>query len=187
MNPQHGTALIIAVMGVCLTAALGASLAVMTGTEMMIAANYVRAKEAGYAAEAGLEIGMQELGAQPDWIAVLSGTASSTFADGAPAGTRNLGDGSALDLTALISQTAMENPAWRLFAFGPLRHIQSAQDRQSDDYVVVWVGSDPAGDAASVTVRADAFGPAGARRTVEATARKTEDGGVRMVSWREIR
>ena len=187
MNPQRGTALIIAVMGVCLTAALGASLVVMTSTEMMIAANYVRAKEAGYAAEAGLEIGMQELGAQPDWDAVLSGTASSSFADGAPAGTRSLGDGSVLDITELISQTTMENPGWRLFGFGPLRLIQSAQEPQSDDYVVVWVGSDPTGDTASVAVRADAFGPAGARRTVEGTARKSEDGGVRMLSWREIR
>jgi len=187
MNSQRGTALVIAVMGVCLMAALGASLAVMTGTETRIAANYVHATQAAYAAEAALEIAIQELVAQNDWPALLSGTALSTFTDGAPGGSRGLGDGSVLDLGMLTSQMKMDNPTWRMFAFGPLSQIQPTQDLRSNGYLVVWVGSDPAEDAVSLALRAEAFGAAGTRRAVEATVRKTEAGGVRMLSWREVR
>ena len=187
MKNQRGAALVIAVMGVCLMAALGASLAVMTGTEARIAANYVHATEAGYAAEAALEIGIQELMAQNDWTALLSGTALSTFTDGAPGGHRRLADGSMLDLGKLASEMTMDSPTWRLFAFGPLSQIQPTEDLRSDGYLVVWARSDPAADAASLFLRAEAFGAAGTRRAVEATVRKTEAGGVRMLSWREVR
>jgi hypothetical protein len=187
MNTQRGAALIIAVMGVCLMAALSASLAVMTGTEMRIAANYLDATQARHAAEAALEIGIQELAAQSDWPALLSGTALSTFTDGAPGGSRRLGDGSLLDLGMLTNQMTMVNPAWRLFAFGPLNQIEPAQDVRSRAYVVVWVRSDAAEEAGSLAVRAEAFAPAGTRRAVEAIMYKTEAGVVRMRSWREIR
>lgn len=187
MSNQRGAALVIAVMSVCLMAALAASLAVMTGTEARIAANYVHATQAGHAAEAALEIGIQELMAQNDWAAVLSGTALSTFTDGAPGGRRGLGDGSVLDLGVLGSEMAINSPTWRLFAFGPLSQIQPAEDLRSDGYLVVWVRSGPAEDAGSLALRGEAFGVAGTRRAVEATVRKTEAGGVRMLSWREVR
>lgn len=186
MNNQRGAALVIAVMSMCLMAALAASLAVMTGIEARIAANYVHATQAGYAAEAALEIGIQELTAQNDWAAVLSGTALSTFTDGAPGGHRTLG-GSVLDLGMLASEMAMDSPTWRLFAFGPLSQIQPAEHLRPDGYLVVWVRSDPAADAGTLALRAEAFGVAGTRRAVEATVRKTEAGGVRMLSWRDVR
>ncbi len=187
MNPQRGAALIVAVMGVCLTGALAASLAVLTGTEIRIATNYANAREAAHAAEAGLEIAMRHLSAEPDWAAIVSGTASSTFVDGLPGGTRTLSDGSMLDLAELTSQIALENPTRRLIAFGPLNQIQSKPDLDSSAYVMVWVGSDPSGDEASVLVRADAFGPAGTRRGVEARVSRTEEGATRIRSWWDVR
>jgi hypothetical protein len=78
---------------------------------------------------------------------------------------------------------------------------------QSPYYVVVMVGDDPSendndptrdGDggnpgAGVISVRAEAFGPRGTHKIVEATlaAGYNEDGsrqpGMRMLSWREVR
>ena len=187
MNGERGAALVIAVMGVFLMTALGVSLAVMTSTEIRIAANYANAIEARYAAEAGLEIGMQELRAHADWNAILAGGSVSAFADGQPSGTRQLSDGSSIDLTALTNQVTAENPTWRLLSFGPVNRLHATEDLRSNAYIVVWVGDDPAKNPAVLTLRAEAFGPAGTRRALEASVSRTEEGTVRMLSWGEIR
>ncbi len=175
MTRERGTALILAVMGVFLTAALSASLAMLSGTEVRIVANIARGKEARYAAEAGLELVILEVVAHPDWNELCCGTALSAFADGPPGGTRRLANGSTLDLDEQTAQVRSDNPTFRLFGFGPF----------SSAFIVVWIGVDPV--AGGVVIRATSFGPGPSRKAVEATVSRTDLEGTRVLSWAEIR
>jgi len=85
------------------------------------------------------------------------------------------------------------NPRWRLFAWGPLNSILPASEVDSAMYVAVWVADDPADalpDAqgnpgptpddnplvdsnGTLMLRAEAYGPGGARKVVEATIART--------------
>jgi hypothetical protein len=95
------------------------------------------------------------------------------------------------------------NPRWRPFAYGA---VDLATRGQAATYVVVLVGDDPSendGDpqrdgvapdnpgAGVVLLRAEAFGPSGSRRVVEAAvARETVAPGValpRVLSWGQVR
>jgi hypothetical protein len=193
--------LVIALMSLLLLSALGTSLAVVMNTELRAAANYASSREAMYAADGGLEIAARELLAVSDWNALLSGGVLSVFVDGPPSGTRQLGDGSSVDLghaTAIANAEprpwGANNPVWRLFAFGWLG---------SRMYVVVWAGDDFAEDdgdpstdgggvsnpgAGILALRAEAFGVGGAHKVLEATVRRDpSESIVRMLSWQEIR
>ena len=196
--------LIIALMSLVLLSAFATSLAVVTHTELRASANYAASREAMYAADGALQIAARELLAVADWNALLSSGALSAFVDGPPGGVRHLGDGTAVDLVGATSAANGEprpwganNPAWRLFAFGWLG---------STTYVVAWVADDSAendGDpsidgggganpgAGILALRAEAFGPGGAHKVLEATVRRdVEPGGgpvVRVLSWQEVR
>lgn len=102
------------------------------------------------------------------------------------------------------------NPVWQPFAYGRLSDL-APQQRPSPDYLVVWVADDereedgdPSADEAVpgrpgrgvVRVHAEAFGPLGARRAVEAElvrvcrVEQEEEWclpGIRVQSWREVR
>ena len=100
------------------------------------------------------------------------------------------------------------NARWRLFAYGPLGNIVQFA-RPADCYLAVWVADDwreadgdPEADAAEgepgngvLRVRADAYGPAGARRALEAELVRICSPGVaegcrpriRVQSWQELR
>lgn len=90
------------------------------------------------------------------------------------------------------------NPRWRLFAYGPLAALVPAGGAAASHYLVVLVGDDPAetdGDpdrdataggpgAAILRLRAEAFGPGGAHRTVQALAARTSPGTrLRVLEW----
>ena len=94
------------------------------------------------------------------------------------------------------------NPRWRLFAHGPVKDLSLSGAVDSDVYVAVWVGDDPLendglplvdGDEAAgpnpgrgvVTVLVHAYGIS-SRRMIEGTVARAP-GGVRVISWREIR
>ena len=186
MSQERGAALILALMGVFLTAALSASLVLLTGTEVRIAANYASAKEARYAAEAGLELAMLEVMAHPCWTELVGGTTVSAFADGPPGGTRALSDGSILDLDEQTAQVRIEHPAWRLFAFGPFSRLGSNDDL-SDAYLAVWIGTVAAANAGVLAIRATSFQPSRSRKSVELTISRSDIEGTRVLSWREIR
>lgn len=101
------------------------------------------------------------------------------------------------------------NPRWQLYAYGALRDMMPSGAVNSPYYVVAMVGDDasendsnPLEDgsgednpgAGVLAMRAEAFGPSGAHKVIEATvARPDESGGgvvpagVRMLSWREVR
>jgi hypothetical protein len=118
---------------------------------------------------------------------------------------------SAAEMSAITAERpwGANNPHWRLYAHGSLHDAAPASSGlQSPFYVVVMVGDDPSendndptrdgADAANpgagvISVRAEAFGPRGTHKIVEATlaASYNEDGsrqpGMRMLSWREVR
>ena len=133
----------------------------------------------------------------PDWSAVLAAPPAnvSTFNDGAfePRGP----DGRPLDLADLTVERQRESderdgtgvfgadaPQWRLFAHAPMRDLLPSRRLDLPIYLVVWVaddGVDGDGDAArdvneTILVHAQAFGIAGARRSVEAAVSRSADG-----------
>ena len=195
--------LAIALMSLLLLSALGTSLAVVMNTELRAAVNYGSSREALYAADGAIEIASHELLAVADVNALLAGRVLSAFVDGPPAGSRHLGDGTAVDLNQVTAAANTEprpwganNPVWRLFAYGWLGPRM---------YVVVWVGDDAAendGDpsidgggsanpgAGILALRAEAFGVGGAHKVLEAAVRRDVSGAVpaiRVLSWQEIR
>jgi len=184
---DRGAALVVAMMAVLIMTALGASLAILSNTELKIAANYVDALELRYAAEAALEAVVQELTASADWAGLLAGPALSLFIDGSPGGRRALSDGSSIDLDDLTSQAITDNPSSRLYAFAPLQRLQPGGPLGVDGYVVVWIADDPQQDPAILAVRSEAFGASGMRRMLEAQILRTEADTVRVVSWQELR
>src|SRR5919108_3086047 len=124
---QRGVALVAVLIALSLFGALAFSLVMVTNTEMRAASNHAAGREAFHAADGAVEIAAQELLEVADWNTVLGGASVSRFADGPPAGSRQLADGRTIslpDLTAAADSEARpwgaNNPRWRLFAFGPL-------------------------------------------------------------------
>jgi Tfp pilus assembly protein PilX len=85
------------------------------------------------------------------------------------------------------------NPVWQLFAYGPVSDLLPNGTVSSPIYVVVMIGDDPSetdgqplvdGNAASnpgsgvLALRAEAFGPHGTHRIVEATIARTASTGL---------
>jgi hypothetical protein len=106
----------------------------------------------------------------------------------------------------------LNNPRWQLFAWGPLGNLTPTGTVNSPFYGIVMVADDPSecdnnpivdggeavppcGTASSanpgagvLSLRAEAFGPFGTHRIIEATVTRPEGAaGVRMLSWREVR
>lgn len=177
MKNDRGVALVLAMMAVALLAALGLSLSVLTSIEAKVAANYTNAHEMMAAAETALEFAVRETLNISDWSAVVAGSTRSAFVDGAPGGPRTLADGSSVDLTALTA--TLGDDSWRLFAYGTLSRLENLR---SNAYIVVWAAPDPPGQHAVLALRADAFGPSGTRRGVQATISRWG-----VLSWREMR
>ena len=158
-------ALLVVLMCTTLLMALGGGLVMLTTTEARIAGHFQAGEQALYAAEAAIERVLPDLLAEQVWDRVLDGVSRSSFADGDPAGIRQLPDGTALDLgraihvercgrpdpcTAQQMDTVTENrpsgpnnPRWQLYASGWLRDLAPEQQLRSRIYVVVWVGDDP--------------------------------------------
>jgi hypothetical protein len=105
-------------------------------------------------------------------------------------------------------QWGRNNPRWALYGYGPLETLLPPGAIRSPFYIVVFVADDPAENdddpardgtapgnpgAGVLRLRAEAFGPGGAHRAVEATAARdrpidpTQPAAVRIRSWRDIR
>ena len=186
---ESGASLLIALMVTLLLSALGGALVLLTATETAISANYRTGQEALYAADAGIELVVQDLLDEPLWNAVLAGAARSSFSSSTHQPT--LPDGSTIDLdietaylqadTDAASVWNENDPFWVLYAHGALGDLLPGDQVDSLNYVAVWVGDDPAeidGDPLRdtngvLTVRAEAFGPFNTRRVIEATVART--------------
>jgi type IV pilus assembly PilX-like protein len=220
MSGQNGIALICALMITALLGTLGAALVVLVATETLISGHHRDALEALYAADAGIERAVGDLRTLSAWQSVpgaAAGTATPDFRDGASAPA--LPDGTILDLARLtlerqadsnaVYPAGADRPIWRLFAHAPISRLLLAGVIRSPTYVVLWIADDvddgdgdPLRDSNSVMVlRAEAFGPRGLRRRIEATvAREGAVGAesdpqgdasvqrteVRMICWREV-
>lgn len=78
------------------------------------------------------------------------------------------------------------NPRWRLYAYGPAQDLIGSTTVNSAMYLVVWVADDPSEDDGNpdmdgagtgkgiISLRAEAFGPGGAHRTIESTVARTD-------------
>src|SRR5262245_51406775 len=78
---ERGIALIVSLLIMVLLSALGLSLTMVTTTEARVAHSYSTGSESFYAADAALELAVDELALQPDWNRVLDGSVSSSFVD----------------------------------------------------------------------------------------------------------
>ena len=212
----RGAALLLVITLVLLLAAAGAAVSVASRTELLIAASFRQGREALYAAEGAVARAVRDLAALPDWNIVLSGAVRSSFADGVATSARVLPGGDSvtlccgpLSLTSEVQQRALggrrwgdDTPVWQPFAWGPVSAWSAGAEIDSRVYVVVWVADDPDdgdGDPAVdsngiLGIYAQALGPRGARRVVDALIRRApavEDEPppprVRILSWREGR
>jgi hypothetical protein len=112
------------------------------------------------------------------------------------------GSCSAAEMDAVTAERpwGTNNPRWQPYAYGWLRDTAPAGAIRSAFYVVVVVADDPAendgnpvqdgagaGNPGSgvILVRAEARGPGGSRRVVEATISRRP--GPRLLTWREVR
>lgn len=163
VGSERGIALVIAIMALLFMSALGGALMLTTSGETKIANNFRHASEGLYAADAALERSLVDLLTVADWNALLSGSTKSAFIDGPP-GTRELSDGTDLDLNEVVNYAncqkttctaadytavtvdrpwGVNNPRWQLFAYGPLNSMIPTSTINSPFYVVVMVGDDP--------------------------------------------
>jgi hypothetical protein len=161
---DRGLALVIALLAMLLFSALGLALVVNTATEGLIASNFRAAQEALYAADAGIELAIDELQTVTDWNVILRGERQSRFADGSPGVSRTLSDGTTIELTQatnvlncghtdacsvdeMNTSTAQrpwgtDNARWNLFVYAPLSTIVPTGTINSAMYVVVWLADD---------------------------------------------
>jgi hypothetical protein len=192
---EDGAALVIALMVMLLLTGLAAALVMVSTTETTIAGNYARGQETLYAADAAVERVVQDLLMVPRWNDILEGTTQSALVDGAMTAQKTLAGywkatlccGSSSATGQLQAETNAQNywgpnnPQWKLFAYGPLTQMLPQDVIDSPMYVAVWVADDPAetdGNAASdtngtLTLHAEAYGPAGARKVIEVTVSRT--------------
>jgi hypothetical protein len=162
---RDGWAILVVMLATFLLAAIGVALGLAAAYDALASANVRGARSTFYAAEAGLERAVLDLPRYPDWDQILSGTVTSSFRDGAPAGLRDLPGGGTLSLDEWVNlancarpepcdAAAMDavteerrwgenNPRWRLFGWGPLSLLVPDLDARSEAYLAVLVADDP--------------------------------------------
>jgi hypothetical protein len=226
---ERGAALLIALMAILLTMALGTALILGATVESRITRNFRARTQALYAADAVLEHAVDDLRAIPDWNAALTGIVSSSFIDGPPNAVHVLADGQRIDQGAIVnlancrqstpcSSAALDattierpwgpnNPRWQPFAWGHLSGLLPTVE--SPFYVLAMVADDPSENDSDplrdgsrscvperldgcnpgtdrIALRAEAFGPFGAHKILEATVSRSGT-SVHILSWREAR
>jgi hypothetical protein len=166
MRDERGAALITALLATMLLTALGMAAVLVSNTEGMISANYRRSSEAIYAADAAIELAVQDLLMVPRWNDVISGgtlanaglsMVTGSFVVGGATTQLALPAGGKVTLccsadsvsgqlqaeTNAANLWGTNNPTWRLYAWGPLVNVLPTETVDSDVFVAVWVGDDP--------------------------------------------
>jgi hypothetical protein len=190
-------ALAISMMMLTLLTALAGALVLGTVTETAIAASYREGVETFYAAEAAVEFVIDELDAAGNWQEIVDDGSVSDFADGPPAGTRQVGS-ITIDLAAAAGDivTAARDSnydvVYQLFAYGRLADLIPAVAARSPYYLVVCIGgldTDETEELSMMRVVGRAYGPTGSRRSVIVTVSRPSgsEEPLRVVSWHELR
>ena len=192
---EEGTALIVALMSMLLLTALAAAVVMMSSTEVKIAGNYNNGQETLYAADAAVERVVQDLLLIPRWNDILAGSVKSALLDGASTSAKSVPGGntvllccSATSATGQLQTTSdasgtwgLNNPAWKLFAYAPLKDMLPDLEIDSPSYVAVWIADDPAetdddplaDTNGTLSLHAEAYGPTGAHKVIEVTVART--------------
>jgi hypothetical protein len=189
LGGANGFALIAAMIAILFVSALAAGVIVIVSSETVIAANHRQGIEALYAAEAMAEWTVHELDSTADWDPVRSGELRSSFADGAPAGTRRTADALIVDPDEAVNVAncghlapcspseitgnatgdrpwGSANPVWHLFAYGPISALLPSGSVHSPLYVLSMVAGHPS-NGHVIMLRAGAIGPQETRRSVQ--------------------
>jgi hypothetical protein len=158
-----GSAVVLVLVGILLLSAVGLATVLLATADAQAAANQRDAAAVLYAAEAGLELAASELAGVSDWDGVLSGNATSVFADGLPSGLRTLPGGGSIRLEAVASLATCGASAGCSVA---------ARQAVTDDRP--WGANAPPGtatrDMAASTLRRDSPGPKDSARSISAPA-----------------
>jgi hypothetical protein len=108
--------------------------------------------------------------------------------------------GAEMDAITAERPWGTNNPRWQLYAYGSIKNAMAGAD--SPYYMVVLVGDDPSETdnnplddgggrdnpgAGVLLLRAQAFGPRNAHKTIEFAIARTGGGRLRLLSWRELR
>lgn len=214
-SDERGVALIISLLAMMLMTALGMALMLNSQTEMLIGGNYRDSVEGAYVADAGIERVMQDVLSVPDWNQILTtvdgvrANVTSGFIDSTI--TPTMPDGRTIDLAKATNMVncsktttcsdgdmntstgdrpwGVNNPRFRLFAWGPVNDLIPTATLNSPFYIAVWIADDaaendgnPSADGVDLTnpgrgvltLRAEAFGPGGTHRVIEATIARTD-------------
>ena len=185
-SSERVASLVVSLLAMMMLTALGAALVLTTTTETMLTHNFQTGQQTLYAADAGVERGVQDLIREPNWSSILAGARTSGFTDDPP---RRLPDGTSVDLAALTTTLQADTdtlygianpnrPTWRLYAHGLMVELLPTSDVLANGYVVVWVGDDPGesdGNPAldgngTLLLHAEAYGEGGSRKVVEVSA-----------------
>lgn len=213
---ERGSALLIALLAGMTLSVLGLALLLTSNTETLIAANSRDAQQAVYAADAAVERARRDLALTPAWTSVLEAGAIpecaqtlSTFAATACSDPSQLivtlpGTNQKIDLAAATDALqatsdaqdlwGVNDPVWRLYAFGPLAGLLPPGAVATPLYVAVWAADDPsetdgapsADSNGVLALHAEAYGPTGTKRMIDATIARPAPGrpGTRLLSWR---
>lgn len=188
-------ALVISMMALTLLTALAHALVLGTVTETAIAASHREGVETFYAAEAAVELVVQDVAAAVDWDEIAAGDARSAFVDGPPSGTRQVG-AVTVDLTAatadvVTASVGESDPiAYQLYAYGRLGDMIPEAAGRSPYYVAAWIAgleSDETEELSAVRIVGRAYGPTGSRRSMSVTLSRAASEELRVVSWHELR
>jgi Tfp pilus assembly protein PilX len=219
---ERGVALVIALLAMMLMTALGMALMLTSQTESLIGGNFRDSTEANYVADAGIERVMQDVLSIPDWNTILTtpdgihAGATSGFVDGGDIKSLQMPDGRTINLASATNMIncnkvttcsdadmnalegdrlwGLNNPRYRLFAYGPVNDLNPTPTLNSPFYLVVWIADDSAETdsnpnqdgggpvspytanpgAGVLTIRAEAFGPGGTHRVIETTIARTD-------------
>ncbi len=206
---ERGAALLVAILLATLLGVVGAGLVALTTSETALGASFRHVHEVTYGAEAGVELALHDLASVADWSSVLAvppANRTSTFVDASAAPT--LPDGRTVDLASLTRLRqresdardgpdlfGLDSPQWRLYVHVALGDVFPPPRPFVPVYVVVWVADDgvdgdgdPSLDANRILlIRSEAFGSGSARRAIEVSVRRSLEGALQVLTWREAR
>ena len=181
---DQGIALVQVLLLLVLLSAAAGGAALLARVEVLTAQHQRGERDAAYAAEAMLAATLHELDVRPDWNAALAGAAPAGFADGPPAGLKQIPGGGTVDLccgagSLTARARADTGEPWVPLAWQSLRGLLNVPEAPPY-YLVAWiqddgeeVDGDPGADTNDrVMIRAEAVTPLGSRKAIEALAER---------------
>jgi hypothetical protein len=200
---QEGSALLLALIVMCLLGALGLAAVTAASVERGMSANQVSGLAVHYAAEAIASRVVAELGSIDDWTDLPGGSITSAFLDSSAEPQTPWRQ--PIDLTqltrALQDETdsalplGVNRPTWRLFSSGSLHRLLFGSDDWTGPYCVVWIADDPAesdGNSAidsngRIAIHAAAIAMKGSRHDLDLTVEHQSGAtpATRVLTWRD--